>query len=230
MLTMLLAAAVQASVGFGAGLLAAPVLLLIDSGFVPAPLLVANLFLTVLVAGREWSSVDFSSLRFIIGGRLVGTLLAAWILAKLSATSFDVLFGVLVLAAVGLSSVRGGYKRSPRNLSIAGVASGLMGTISSIGGPPVALVYQGTHPARFRATLGVHLIAGATLSLIAVWAVGRFGISELMLAGVLIPAALAGFWLSGFGVPFVEAHHVRWAVLVLSTLSSLAVLGRGLAA
>jgi len=82
--------------------------------------------------------------------------------------------------------MRSGYERSPRNLSIASVASGLMGTLSSIGGPPVALVFQGTEPARFRATLGVHLIVGASLSLLAVWWVGRFGATELTLSGILV--------------------------------------------
>jgi uncharacterized membrane protein YfcA len=230
MLVTALASAVQGSIGFGAGLLAAPVLLLIDPAFAPAPMLVSNLVLTMLVARREWSSVDFHALRFIVGGRLVGTILAAGVLAKISGAGFDLLFGMLVLIAVVLSLLGGGYPRSPRNLSIAGIASGLMGTLSSIGGPPVALVYQGTDPSRFRATLGVHLIVGATLSLIAVWSVGRFGTTELMLAGVLIPAALTGFWLSRFGIDLVEAGHIRWAVLVLSTLSALVILSRAVGA
>lgn len=224
-----LASAIQGSIGFGAGLLAAPILLLIDPAFAPAPMLVSNLVLTLFVARREWADVDFGALRYIVSGRLVGTILAAGVLARLSGAGFDLLFGVLVLGAVGLCLMRGGYERSPRNLSIAGVASGLMGTLSSIGGPPVALVFQGTEPARFRATLGVHLIVGASLSLVAVWWVGRFGATELTLSGILVPAALAGFWLSRFGIGFVEASHIRTAVLVLSTASALLVLARALA-
>lgn len=192
-------------------------------------MLVSNLVLTLFVARREWSAVDFVALRYIVGGRFVGTIIAAALLARLSGAGFDLLFGVLVLVAVGLCLVRGGYERSPRNLSIAGVASGLMGTLSSIGGPPVVLVYQGADPPRFRATLGVHLIVGASLSLLAVWAVGRFGVTELKLAGLLIPAALSGFWLSRFAVGLVQVDHIRTAVLVLSTLSALLVLSRALA-
>jgi uncharacterized membrane protein YfcA len=223
-----LASAVQGSIGFGAGLLAAPLLLLIDPAFAPGPMLVSNLVLTLLVARREWSAVDFVALRYIVSGRAIGTVLAAGLLAAISSNGFDLLFGVLVLGAVGLCLARGGYERSPRNLSIAGLASGLMGTLSSIGGPPVVLVYQGTEPARFRATLGVHLIVGASLSLIAVWAVGRFGATELALAALLSPAALAGFWLSRFGIGFVRESHIRTAVLVLSTVSALLVLLRAL--
>jgi len=230
MLITALASAIQGSIGFGAGLLAAPLLLLIDPAFAPGPMLVSNLALTLLVARREWSFVDFDALRFIVGGRFLGTLGAALLLARLSAASFDLLFGVLVLIAIVLCLARGGYERSPRNLSLAGVASGLMGTISSIGGPPVVLVYQGTEPARFRATLGVHLIVGASMSLLAVWSVGRFGRPELALSAVMIPASLAGFWLSRFGVLRVQASHIRTAALVLSTLSAIGVLWRALAA
>ena len=230
MMIMAVAAAVQGSIGFGSGLLAAPLLMLIDPGFVPAPLLAANLVLTVLVAQREWSAVDFAALRFIVGGRLVGTLLAAAFLARFSGASFDILFGVMVLIAVMLTAVRGARVSSSRNLAVAGVASGLMGTISSIGGPPVALAYQEADPARFRATLGVHLVVGASLSLLAIWAVGRIGATELALAAVLIPGALAGFLLSGFGVGILDAKHLRLAILGLSTVSALVVLWRAIGA
>jgi uncharacterized membrane protein YfcA len=198
---LVVASAVQGSVGFGAALLAAPVLLLIHPAFAPGPILVSNLVLTLLVVRREWSFVDF-----------------------------DLLFATLVLIAVGLSLPRGGFEHSARNLTVAGVASGLMGTLSSIGGPPVALVYQGVEPSRFRATLGVLLVLGASMSIAATWTVGRFGETEVALAGVLIPAAFVGFWLSRFGIRWMSGPRVRVAVLVLSSLAALGVLARTLAA
>jgi uncharacterized membrane protein YfcA len=181
---LMIASAVQGSVGFGAALLAAPVLLLIHPAFAPGPILVSNLVLTLLVVRREWSFVDFGSLRFLASGRLIGTILAGAVLANVSQVIFDLLFAALVLIAVALSLPRGGFERSARNLTVAGVASGLMGTLSSIGGPPVALVYQGVDPPRFRATLGVLLILGASMSIAATWVVGRFGDTEAALSGV----------------------------------------------
>lgn len=224
-----IASAVQGSVGFGAALLAAPVLLLIHPGFVPGPILVSNLALTLLVTRREWSAVDFAGLRFVVGGRLAGTLLAAALLVGLSQALFDLVFGVLVLVAVGTSLLRGGFRRSRRNLAAAGVASGVMGTLSSIGGPPVALIYQGAAPSVFRATLGANLVVGATLSLAAVWAVGRFGATEAALAAVLVPGAGVGFWLSRFAVGFTDAARIRAAALVLSSLAAVGVLLRAAA-
>ena len=226
---LVVASAVQGSVGFGAALLAAPVLLLIHPAFAPGPILVSNLVLTLLVVRREWSFVDFDSLRFLASGRLLGTILAGAVLANVSQAIFDLLFATLVLIAVGLSLPRGGFEHSARNLTVAGVASGLMGTLSSIGGPPVALVYQGVDPARFRATLGVLLVLGASMSIAAAWTVGRFGETELALSGVLVPAAFVGFWLSRFGIRWMSGARVRVAVLVLSSTAALSVLARTLA-
>jgi uncharacterized membrane protein YfcA len=104
-----------------------------------------------------------------------------------------------------------------------------MGTISSIGGPPVALVYQSADPPRFRATLGVLLVLGASMSIATTWAVGRFGETEVLLSSVLVPAAIAGFWLSRFGIRWMNGPRVRVAVLVLSSAAALGVLVRALA-
>jgi uncharacterized membrane protein YfcA len=223
------ASAVQGAVGFGAALLAAPALLLLHPAFAPGPILVSNLVLTLLVVRREWAFVDFRDLRFLAGGRAAGTVVAAGVLASLSQVLFDLLFGTLVLIAVGLSLLRGGFPRSGRNLTLAGFASGLMGTLSSIGGPPVALIYQGVDPPRFRATLGVLLVLGATLSIAATWAVGRFGDTEVILSAVIVPAAFVGFWLSRFGIHWASGPRVRVAVLVLSTSAALGVLARTVA-
>ena len=82
----------------------------------------------------------------------------------------------------------------------------------------------------FRATLAVNLVIGASVSLLALRLVGRFGPVEIALAGILVPAALIGFWLSRFGILWVDAARVRVAVLMLSAAAALGVLWRAVAA
>jgi len=224
------ASAVQASVGFGAALLAAPALVLIHPAFVPGPMLVSNLLLTVFVARREWAEADFSGLKFVISGRLIGTIAAGALLASLTQKFFDACFGALVLTGVALSVLHGHVVRSKLNLLLTGIASGLMGTISSIGGPPVALAYQTVSPSVFRATLGVHFLVGGAMSFIAIWAVGRFASTEAVLTAILVPPALFGYWLSRFVIGWVDGRHLRVAVLVLSAAGALAVLWNALIA
>ena len=68
-------------VGFGLGILAAPLLLLLDPRLVPGPLLAASLVLTVLLARREWRDARRGDLGWALAGRLGGTLAAVAILS-----------------------------------------------------------------------------------------------------------------------------------------------------
>ena len=147
---------VQASVGFGLGLIAAPILLLVDSRLVPGPLMASGIVLTVFVAYRERAAIDLVGLRFAFGGRVLGTVLAAAVLASISQRVFDFLFASFVLAAVAVAL--SGWSVAPNRgrTAVAGMVSGFMGTVSSIGGPPMALLYLAQdHALKSRSTPGL---------------------------------------------------------------------------
>ena len=112
MFVLAVASAVQGSLGFGAALLAAPLLLLIHPAFAPGPIIASTFVLTLLVARRESQAIDYRSLRFIVLGRLVGVALAMLLLVRLSRTGFDVLFGGFVLLAVAMATLRVDFGRS----------------------------------------------------------------------------------------------------------------------
>ena len=122
------------------GLFASPILILIDERFVPAPILLATWVLTTFLILRERHAIDIQGLRWAVTGRLLGTVLAAMILASLPVDLMGLVFGGLVLLGVAMSGSN--LRLEPRRevLLSAGVLSALMGTIASIGGPPMALV------------------------------------------------------------------------------------------
>jgi uncharacterized membrane protein YfcA len=219
-------ATVQSSVGFGFGLVAAPVLLLIDPAFIPAPMLTAGLTLTILVAQRERRSIDLMGVKYAIAGRVLGTIPAALVITIMSKVLFDTVFATMVIIAVLLSAI--GLSVTPtRGTSFtAGALSGFMATISSIGGPPVALLYQNAEGPRFRATLSGFFFVGVILSLVALALVGRFGPKEFLLGLILVPGILLGYFLSGYVVKWVDRRGVRPAVLAISFFSAVAVLWR----
>jgi len=219
---------VQASVGFGLGLIAAPVLLLVDSQLVPGPLMASGIVLTVLVAYRERAAIDLVGLRFAFGGRVLGTVLAAAVLTSISQRVFDFVFASLVLVAVALAL--SGWSVAPNRgrAAVAGAVSGFMGTLSSIGGPPMALLYQGEGGARFRGTLSGYFVLGATFSVVALSVVGRFGGDEAVLTAYLVPAILVGLFASRWLREYVDRSGVRPFVLGLSFCSAMAVLVRAL--
>ena len=137
-----LAACVQGCIGFGMALIAAPFLLLIDPALVPGPVMASGLVLVSLVAVRDRAHADFKTVRWALLGNVGGATLAAWLLTFLDAAGFSILFGVLVLFGVALSAWGAPVRVTRGSTLSAGMLGGFMGTTSSIGGPPLALVYQ----------------------------------------------------------------------------------------
>ena len=70
-------AALHGAVGFGLGIIGAPLLVLIAPGLVPGPLLLVAFVLTLLMTYRERRAVDLSGMHWAIAGRFVGVVLAA---------------------------------------------------------------------------------------------------------------------------------------------------------
>jgi uncharacterized membrane protein YfcA len=110
----------------------------------------------------------------------------------------------------------------------AGIASGFMGTITAIGGPPLALVYQSARGPALRATLAGAFLLGSVLSLITLAVIGRFRAHELALSAVLMPGIVLGVLVSRPLVHWLDRGATRPLVLALSTASALAVLARAL--
>jgi hypothetical protein len=223
---VIVGALVQGSVGFGLGMVAAPTLMLIDERMVPAPLLVASMILTVLMTHREWHAIDFPGLTWALGGRVAGVVAGATMLTLLSGDAIAIVFGALVLMAVGLTA--SGLHVVPRRATLvgAGALSGFMGTVSSIGGPPMALLYQHAAGPRIRGTLSVFFVLGTGLSLLALWFIGRLGAAELALAAALVPGTVLGFALSGRARRVLDGGYTRRAVLSVAAAAGLLVLLR----
>ena len=220
------AAAVQASVGFGLALIAAPLLLFIDRLLVPGPLLWSALLLSVLAGHRERHAIDKSGFVWGFGGRVLGTIPAVLALQSLSPRDFELYFALLVMLGVGISLVHPNLRPTPGSLFAAGTLSGLMGTISSIGGPPMALVYQNSRGPELRATLSVYFVVGSTISILLLSLGGLFGVRELLLSLVLSPGVVLGFWLSRFTLGWMSRAVTRPLILGLSFASATGLLLR----
>lgn len=220
--------AVQAALGFGLAMIAAPLLLLLDPVFVPGPLLAAALTLTIWVAWKERHAIVPGYLTATICGRLLGTGPAIVLLGTISAATFDIIFASLVLLAVGLSVRHSKLQPTPPVIFAASIAAGFMGTLSSIGGPPVALAYQNANGANLRANLSLLFAIGAGISLAALTLVGRFGFEELRLAALLMAGVVVGFLCSAPVRRLVDKGAARPYLLGICVLSACAVLFRAI--
>lgn len=215
---------IQGSVGFGLNLVAAPVLALVDERFVPGPAIAAAAVLTALMAVRDRSGLHLGEIRLAMIGRVPATILAALTVAAMPARPTAILFAVLVLVAVAITA-SGVHVRPTRNtLLAAGALSGYMATATSIGGPPMAMVYANEDGRRMRGTLAGFFLLGTFISLGALALTGSFGRAEVGLSLVVVPGIVVGYLLSAGGARRLDAGHTRPAVLAVSAISALSVL------
>ena len=119
------------------------------------------------------------------------------------------------------------YARVPpttANLSIAGVASGIMGTITAAGGPPFAIAMQHLAPPTMRSTLGVVFFAGTIVSIAALTWVGKMGTQEWLYFAVLLPWMLVGFFASNRLARHVSKTAIRQWLLGTAAVSACVIL------
>ncbi len=223
-LVVLIGACLQGAGGIGFGMFVGPVLAISHPDLVPGPVLVLAGLLSMMSAMREFRSIDLPVLAYSLAGRLPASIAGGMLFALLPVRAMSIVFALLILSAVGLSLRGWRVQPRPKNLVLAGAVSGFMGTITSVGAPPMAIVYQEFPPPKLRATIGAFFVAGAVGSLAVLACVGRFGATELELGLSLVVPMLIGFALSNLLVPHLDRAKTRFALLSLSGTAALALL------
>ncbi|MGC4112576.1 MAG: sulfite exporter TauE/SafE family protein [Nocardioides sp.] len=227
-LAAMVGAYVQAVVGLGLGLLTAPVVALAAPALVP----VLPLWLALLVSGLnlldEHEHVDWRSTAWSLPARVPGTVVGAWLVASFTEQQIGLALAVIVLLAVALTIRTVDVPLNPVSLGVAGFVAGATGTATSVGGPPIALLYQRGVPEVVRATLSVFFFVGVIVSLTGLWISGSLDREPSLLALALAPAVLAGYVAGRRTRGLVAGDAFRGAVLVVCTVSALALLARSL--
>lgn len=134
----------------------------------------------------------------------------------------------MLLAAIALSLMKWHVLPTPRNLVTAGVLSGFMGTITSVGSPPMGLVYQNMPGPEVRATVSAFFLLGASFSVFTLALVGRFTAAQAAATLWLVPPVLLGFLASRYLVRHVDKSKrgVKTIVLAISAFAALVLLAR----
>ena len=226
-LAVVLGATVQGSIGFGLNLVAVPVVALVEPDALPTMLIALALPLTIVMVLREHRHIDRVGLAWTLVGRAPGTALGVWIVTVVSAESLAVIIGATVLLAAVTSVVSPPIPVNRDTALGAGFASGLFGTATSIGGPPLALVYQHHKGAVLRSTLASAFMAGIAFSLAGLAIGGQVAGWQLLAALALVPGLAVGLWLSAPVARVVDVRWLRPAVLVFAALTGVLAILRG---
>lgn len=225
---VLAASVVQAGLGMGFGLTAAPLLALIDPHLVPVPTLIIGMVTAAMGGWRERGSIIWPEVGIGVAGRLIGVALGALVLSQLhDRKAFMLVFGVMVAIAVILSL--GGWRLAFSRTSLAamGGLSGLMGTITSVGAPPLALIYQNRKPGTSRPTLSAFFAIGCAASLLGLALSGWAHVNDLWLALAMgLPMAI-GLWLARRLGGHFDSRY-RPALMAISGLAAAILIMRGL--
>jgi uncharacterized membrane protein YfcA len=220
-------AVVQGAIGFGSNLVAVPVLALFNPDALPATLSLIVIPLALAMSLREHHAVDRPGVTWITIGRLPGTALGAWVVAVVSESTLAVLLGTGVLLAVAMTAFSPPVPVNRVTTTTAGVASGALGTATSIGGPPLALLYQHHEGPVLRSTLAVAFAFGTVLTLVALAIAGAIEPWHVALAAALVPALMIGLVLSRFVVGRLEGRWLRPTVLAFAAATAVLAIVRG---
>jgi hypothetical protein len=214
---------VQGVVGMGVALVAAPFVAMLDPSLLPVSLLVVGLVLPLLVLAAERAHVD-RKVGWVLVGWLAGTAPGVWVLGRLSADQLSTAVGALVLLGVALTVRTITVPLNRATLSTAGFVSAVVGTAASIGGPPLAILYQHQDAARLRSTLSLVFVFGSVVSLLGLSLAGQVHRHAFWTGVAFVPFLGAGF---GLSLPLrdrLAGARFRAAVLVVVAISGFAAL------
>lgn len=221
---VLVGAAVQSMVGLGLGLVAAPVISFLDPTLMPGTLLISASVLPVLTLLQEWRQVDWRGMAWGLPARVPGTLIAVWVVAGLEPRALAAFVGVMVLVAVALTVRSFKVRVTPFSLVVAGTLSGFTSTATSVGGPPMALVYQNEPPEKVRATLAVFFLFGGLFSLAALAVGGQIDTRTTAVGLSVIPFIGLGFFIGNRLRRSVNPARMRAVLLTVVSVSAVGLL------
>ena len=227
LLSVFIGAITQSAIGIGFGIPGC-VILLFDASLIPTSIVLMGTFVAFSNAFLSFKQIIKKDLVYSLTGRIVGTLIAAPIIMITVGTKyFMFVFGFMLLFIVPLSFFKWNIQASIKNVSIAGLFSGFLGTLTGVGGPPMGIVYQNSNSSRVVPTLNMFFGFGALFSVIVLWNIGLLNMIIAIKCLLLSPSVAIGIMLGRqkFVKDFVDIKF-KTLISIICILSALLVLGQ----
>lgn len=226
-LSILVGTILQRLAGQGLGLIAAPILVLAAPDFMPTGLLILGLVVGLGSVAVDRSAIAVRELPWGYAGRAVGSLAGAFIATRLVGTQgVSVIVAISVYLAIALSVAGLRVEVRPLSLVIAGITAGLMVTLTAIGGPPLALLYQHENQRRSAAMQNAFAFGGMIVAIGSLALFGLIGWRHLWFALAMLPFVLGGMWLAQRMAGQVAKRQIRPYALTLAGAAATVLLVR----
>ncbi len=220
---------IQRLSGAGYGMFVAPVMALVAPEWLPGTVLLVGFVIGSGALLRSRNSVHWKDLPPGFAGRILGTTIAAYIATAVVGTDvLAIIVGLIVLLAVALTLLGLSFPISTGSLFIAGAVSGVMGTLTGIGAPPMAILYSRTEARRSAATQNAFYGFGTLVAIIALSIVGVLTFAQIAFAATLSPFVPIALWAARPLTVRFERGAIRPWALGLATCSALALLWRNI--
>jgi uncharacterized membrane protein YfcA len=212
----LFAAFVNGALGYGFSSLTVPVGLLFFTNRVLNPALVLievfiNLY--VLFINRAAIRAVWKRVYPIIVGLLPGVALGSYLLASihpdwLKFATYAILLPLILVQAAGIRRPIGAEKLVGLPF---GAGLGFLYSVTTISGPPLALLFnnQGLVKHEFRAGLALIRVAESLLTAVAYYQLGLFTMQALQVSEWILPSVLVGIPLGAYAIRRLDAETFR---------------------
>lgn len=223
-----LGAMVQGSTGIGITLVAGPVLVTIDPGFTPAPLLMASQLVALRHVVAEREHTDRRAVRRCLLGLPVGVAAALVVVAAVEESAMAIVIGAAT--SVACIALLAGLRppRTPQTETAGGAAIAFSAVAAGLPGPPAAITFNDMAPPTLRGTLGTYMLFVSAVGLFGLALTGSFDSEQVRLVGYLLPGVGLGLLAARYTRRHLDRTWFRPAVLIIALGGGLAVLLREL--
>ena len=210
----------QTAIGFGMAVVAAPFIVLVKPEWVPVALTVTALPLSSINAWNQRDALRYRSMLIPMVTRLGGTALGVWVLLHMNVFWLQVAVAASVLIAVVISVRSVHFEATPSRLGWAGLIGGFMGTTTSIGGPPMAIVMQHGEPRTVRANLSLYFAYSCLVSILSYIAAGILTWRLFLESISFLPCVFVGFFFGIKARKYMDGDKYRPVLLGICTFAA----------
>ncbi|BCE01300.1 sulfite exporter TauE/SafE family protein [Marinicellulosiphila megalodicopiae] len=224
-LALFIGCVLQTALGFGMAIVAAPIIMLFAPQYVPSVITIVALFLSVQNATNLRSDIQWKFMLPAYITRVPGTVIGVALVALMPTFILQLIITLMVFVAIFVTIFIKPFNSTVLNMSVASFFSGIAGSATSIGGPPMAIVMQHGKSNHTRANLSGYFVFACFTSLVGYQLAGLMD-SHLWITGLtLTPIAFIAFYIGKKLRIYTEKYFRQLLLIVCIFSASIAMLG-----